>query len=114
MKTTTTQKPWGKFEQYTLNEPTTVKIIYINKGESLSLQYHKNRSEFWKIIEGNPIVTIGTEKIQAQQNDEFTIDNTVPHRIEATNEDVKFLEIAHGNFDESDIVRLEDKYGREN
>lgn len=114
MKTLTIQKPWGQFEQYTHNEETTVKIISVNKGDSLSLQYHNNRSEFWKILYGNPLVIIGEEKIQAHEGDEFTIEKTVHHRIEAVNDDVKFLEIAYGNFDEEDIVRLEDKYGREN
>lgn len=112
MKTLKVTKPWGAFEQYTHNENTTVKIIYINKGESLSLQYHNNRSEFWKILDGNPTITIGDNTIESKTNDEFIIEKGEEHRIEAKNDDVRFLEIAYGDFDEDDIVRLEDKYGR--
>jgi hypothetical protein len=32
--------------------------------------------------------------------------------VQATTEQLLFLEIAFGEFDEKDIVRLEDKYGR--
>jgi len=35
-----------------------------------------------------------------------------PHQLEAKDDDVQFLEIAFGNFDEEDIVRIKDKYGR--
>ncbi len=36
-------KPWGKFEQYTHNLPSTVKIITVQLGGVLSLQYHHGR-----------------------------------------------------------------------
>ena len=44
------ERPWGNFRQFSHNELSTVKIISINPNSSLSLQYHNNRSEFWKII----------------------------------------------------------------
>ena len=34
------------------------------------------------------------------------------HRIESIGDDLEVLEIAYGKFDEKDIVRLEDDYGR--
>ncbi|HEY4501282.1 MAG TPA: hypothetical protein VJI70_03425 [Candidatus Paceibacterota bacterium] len=40
------ERPWGNFERFTLNEKTTVKIITVNAGESISLQTHENRDEF--------------------------------------------------------------------
>ena len=44
--------------------------------------------------------------------DEFMIDKLEKHKIETTDNSVLFLEIAYGDFDEDDIIRLEDKYGR--
>jgi len=76
------------------------------------LQYHNDRTEFWYIISGHPVVTIGEQKINAKPGDEFTIGKKELHQIEATDDAVQFLEIAYGNFDEEDIVRIKDKYGR--
>lgn len=114
MKTLTIKKPWGQFEQFTKNENTTVKIHTINPNSSLSLQFHNHRSEFWKIIFGHPMVTIGEEKINAKPGDEFTIEKLEKHRIETGDEQAIMLEICYGDFDEEDIIRLEDKYGRIN
>ncbi len=105
-------RPWGKFEQFSLNEVSTVKIIYVNKNEELSLQYHKKREEFWKIIDGNPIITIGDKEIEAKKDDEFFIPIETKHRIKTKDSPSRILEISFGNFDEKDIVRLEDKYNR--
>ncbi len=106
------ERPWGKFEQFTQNESTTVKIISVRKGEELSLQFHDHRKEFWRIITGTPIVTVGTMKIPAKPGSEFFVEAKAPHRIEAAHDDVIFLEIAYGDFDEKDITRIEDRYGR--
>lgn len=112
MKTLTIEKPWGKFEQFTHNEVTTVKIISVNANNLLSLQYHNHRTEFWRIISGHPLVTVGEVVKIAKPGDEFIIDKLQPHRLEAQNDNVKVLEIAYGDFDEEDIIRYEDKYGR--
>ena len=112
MKTLVVKKPWGQFDQFTHNEPTTVKIISVNCNSSLSLQTHSHRTEFWRVISGHPLVTIGKKTKSANPGDEFTIDILQPHRLEAGDSDAQILEIASGDFDENDIVRLEDKYGR--
>ena len=112
MQKLTVKKPWGCFEQFTHNEQTTVKIIFIEKESSLSLQYHKNRSEFWHILAGSPVITIGDKKINAKPGDDFMIEKMEHHQIEAKEDTVQLLEIAYGDFDENDITRLEDKYGR--
>jgi mannose-6-phosphate isomerase-like protein (cupin superfamily) len=112
MDSVTTNRPWGSFTRFTNNEQSTVKLLYINKGEKLSLQYHNKREEFWKVIEGNPEITIGEKVVLAQKGDEFQIGKNVNHRIGAEASDVVILEISTGEFDEEDIVRLEDKYNR--
>jgi mannose-6-phosphate isomerase-like protein (cupin superfamily) len=112
MKTLVIEKPWGKEDQFTLNEISTVKILSVNKGGALSLQDHGHRSEFWRIISGTPIVIVGDKKVVANPGDEFIIKELEPHQLEAPSDDVQVLEIAFGKFDEEDIVRIKDKYGR--
>lgn len=106
------ERPWGNFRQFTHNSPSTVKIVFVKKGEAFSLQYHNNRTEFWKILSGTPEVTIGESVVHAKKGDEFTIAPKINHRVSSIDTDTEFLEIAYGNFDESDIIRIEDKYGR--
>ncbi len=105
-------RPWGSFRQFTSNEVTTVKILSVTAGQKLSLQYHHKRNEFWRVLSGNPSITIGEETRIAKQGDEFYIDAKAVHRIGAPTDDVEILEIAFGDFDENDIVRIEDAYGR--
>ena len=106
------KRPWGSFERFTLNEPSTVKIITVNRGEAFSLQKHKGRDEWWKILEGDGKATIdGTEK-EIKVGDEYFLPRGTEHRILAGKSAVVFLEISFGDFDENDIVRIEDRYGR--
>lgn len=112
MESVTTKRPWGSFTRFTNNEPSTVKLLFVNSGEQLSLQYHNKREEFWRIVSGEPEITIGEEIKMAKVGDEFVIGVGVKHRISAPNNDVVILEVSKGDFDEDDIVRLEDKYGR--
>ncbi len=112
MESVTTKRPWGSFTRFTNNELSTVKLLNVNKGEQLSLQYHAKREEFWKVISGTPKIVIGDDTFDAKAGDEFTVSVNTKHRISAPNDDVVILEISKGEFDEDDIVRLEDVYGR--
>lgn len=112
MKKLLEERPWGNFVRYTHNEQTTVKIITIKPGEGLSLQSHEKRREFWRILKGRPHVTIGDLTVVGQSGDEFDIPEKTLHQISSTDDEVQFLEIAFGEFDENDIVRVSDRYGR--
>ena len=110
----TETRPWGTCEQFTLNEPTTVKIITVSAGKKLSLQMHANRDEFWRIIRGSGTVLIGGKKRKARLGGEFYIPRGTQHRAESSSgrENLRFLEISFGLFDENDETRIEDDYGR--
>jgi mannose-6-phosphate isomerase-like protein (cupin superfamily) len=112
MKATYDKRPWGLEEILTINEPSTVKILTINPGQRTSLQYHNHRKEFWKIIQGEAIFEIDGKKIDAKIGDEMDIDTKMTHRLIGKDEQAKILEISFGKFDENDITRLEDDYGR--
>ncbi len=105
-------RPWGEFIQFTLNEISTVKLIVVNPNSELSLQYHNKRRELWRVISGNPILTIGENVFETKAGDEVEVPVGSKHRIKSQDVRVEILEISLGEFDENDIVRLEDKYGR--
>lgn len=107
-----TVKPWGKFEQFTLNEKSTVKLIYINPEQRTSLQTHKNRSETWCVVRGQCQVIVGDLKMNLYENGIVHIPVGMPHRIIGLDERAVILEIAFGEFDEADIVRIQDDYER--
>ena len=112
MKTSLKKRPWGGFEQFTKNELSTVKILVVKPKQAFSLQYHKKRQEFWKVLDGKCKITIGKDVVNAKPGDEFIIPKKTNHRCMALGKEVKILEVSFGKFDEKDIVRLEDKYGR--
>jgi mannose-6-phosphate isomerase len=107
------ERPWGKFRRFTKNAPSTVKIITVNPGASLSLQSHAHRGEFWHVISGSGTAEIDGEKHEAVSGKELHIPVGAKHRLSANEGSVlEILEITIGDFDEGDIVRYEDKYGR--
>ena len=106
------ERPWGAFTKFAENIPCTVKIITVHPHQELSLQYHEHRDEFWYVISGSGIATVGTDIQEIKAGDSCTIGKKIVHRAKAHAEPLVFLEIALGNFDENDIVRLEDNYGR--
>lgn len=108
----TEKRPWGEFREFALNEPSTVKILTIHKGESFSLQKHLHRVEFWRVLRGDPEITIGDNVTRAKRGSEFEILKEVDHRIGASLNNVEILEISRGKFKEGDIIRKEDKYDR--
>ena len=105
-------RPWGDFERFTLNEKTTVKIITVNEGESISLQTHEHRDEFWRVLKGSGVIRIADIDHEAHEGSAFFCPRYSEHRVTGGVGGTTFLEIAFGDFDEGDIERLEDRYGR--
>jgi mannose-6-phosphate isomerase-like protein (cupin superfamily) len=106
-------RPWGKFRSFPHQKASSVKVITVNSGQSLSLQYHNNRSEFWIFLDEGLEVTIGDKICLPVKNEEIFIPQKTPHRIRNTTAvEARFLEFWIGNSDEGDIVRLADSYGR--
>jgi mannose-6-phosphate isomerase-like protein (cupin superfamily) len=106
------ERPWGNFRQFTYNDPSTIKIITVKPNEILSLQSHQKRSELWHVIAGDGTVEIGEIKKNTIVGDEHQIQIGQKHRLGAGPNGIQVLEIAVGDFDENDIIRYEDKYGR--
>jgi mannose-1-phosphate guanylyltransferase/mannose-6-phosphate isomerase len=109
----TSHRPWGSFTQYCLNEPVTVKIITVKAGAELSLQRHRHRAELWIPLDPTLQVQVDGRTWQPAMHEEVWIPAGATHRLAAPgSQNGRIMEIAFGEFDEEDIERLEDHYGR--
>jgi mannose-6-phosphate isomerase-like protein (cupin superfamily) len=107
------ERPWGQFQQFVSNERVTVKIITVEPGHRLSLQKHGHRGEFWHVLDVPIDVTVDERSWTAQPGDDVWVPCGAIHRMANKGDRAgRLLEIAFGDFDESDIERLEDDYTR--
>jgi mannose-6-phosphate isomerase-like protein (cupin superfamily) len=105
-------RPWGSFDQFTKNELSTVKLLRVEPGQAFSLQYHHHREELWHVLSGDGSIRIGERTLPVVPGETHVIPQGTLHRIEGGTAAVTVLEVSFGDFEEDDIVRVEDKYGR--
>jgi mannose-6-phosphate isomerase len=110
------EKPWGYELVWAETEHYVGKVLFVKAGESLSLQFHRVKDESWLVQEGRAKLELGSagdavlkeEVIAAGATFRFR-PGTV-HRVTAL-EDTTIVEVSTNHLD--DVVRLEDRYGRE-
>jgi mannose-6-phosphate isomerase-like protein (cupin superfamily) len=116
-----TTRPWGTYEVLYDGPECKVKRLIIKAGHRISLQSHKFRDEHWLFVSGKPLVEL------------FAMDSTImnliytpgvgtyrmipkgwKHRISAEGKyDTIIIETQLGSsYDEDDITRYEDDFGR--
>lgn len=100
---------WAETDQY------AGKLLFVRAGESLSLQYHEIKDESWLVREGRARLELGDvggalEPVEISSGDAFRFPPGTVHRLEAV-EDTLLIELSTPHLD--DVVRLEDRYGRE-
>ena len=106
-------RPWGKFRRFPHEDAGSIKIITVEPGARISLQYHDGRDEFWVVLDAGLEITVGERVRPAAPNEEIVIPRRVAHRVRNTGTtQARFLEIWIGRSSEEDIVRLEDDYHR--
>ena len=107
-------RPWGSFETLHLAAGNQVKLIEVNPGAALSLQYHHKRAEHWVVVSGEAWVTRGENAFALKENESTFIPIGMPHRLEnKTAVPLRIIEVQVGSYlGEDDIVRLEDRYRR--
>jgi len=108
-------RPWGEFYQWDKGKDWNLKTLVIKPGKKLSLQYHHHREEWWMLVEGDAQYTVVKNARRMSGNlkkgEFFKVLKGMTHRI-SSRKGGAVIEIAFGNFEEDDIVRLEDDYGR--
>jgi mannose-6-phosphate isomerase len=110
----TTLTPWGHYKIILECPFTKVKTIVVHPNEKLSYQYHLHRKEIWTIVQGAAKVKVNNVSYIKKVGDVIKIEKEERHQIENIGEkNLIFIEVQLGeSFEEQDIVRLEDKYGR--
>ena len=108
-------RPWGFYEILLDTDYTKVKQITVNSGQRLSYQYHEKRKEYWTIVKGSATIILDDEKVFRNQGESIHIPLGSKHRIiNETDEILIFIEVQTGeSFEEEDIIRIEDDYGRQ-
>lgn len=109
------ERPWGWFETIEERDHYKLKKIYVSPNQQFSLQYHNHRNEHWVVVEGDGNITLNGITFLIRVGDFVKIYIRQTHRMKAGSAGVLFYEVQMGNkCEESDIVRLEDDYGRIN
>lgn len=106
------ERPWGSFERFVANEVSTVKLLHIAPGKRFSLQKHAKRAEFWRVVEGSGRITVGDETKPFNKGDEALVPQDTLHRLEGGPEGMTVMELISGQYEEDDIIRVDDDYGR--
>lgn len=105
-------KPWGREIKWAdVRGEYTAKILHIKRGHRLSKQYHKQKEESMLVLSGKLHLEYANHLLILQPGGSVHIPPGTVHRPSATDEDVFILEIS--TWDDGDVVRLEDDYGRE-
>ena len=110
---TRVEKPWGYELHWAKTDRYVGKVIHINAGHALSLQYHNRKDEtiflwsgklLFEIQEGDRLV-----RHEVAPGQRFHVTPGTVHRMTAI-EDCDVFEVSTPELD--DVVRLEDRYGR--
>ncbi len=108
------EKPWGYELHWALTDRYAGKILHVNRGEALSLQYHERKDEYQYVIRGAVDIEIGgpdgaLPPRRMAAGDTLHITPGTRHRLTAV-EDTDIFEVSTPEID--DVVRIEDRYGR--
>jgi len=107
-------KPWGWELVWAEAEDYVGKLLFVRAGESLSLQYHEVKDESWLVQEGRARLELGEvegerEIVEIAPGDTYRFRPRTVHRVTAV-VDTLVIEVSTNHL--TDVVRLEDRYGR--
>jgi mannose-6-phosphate isomerase len=108
-------KPWGHETIWAQSDRYVGKILHINAGHELSVQYHNRKDETIYLLSGEMIYRVRgsddvLDDVQLRIGEAFrNTPGTIHQMVALTDCDV--LEVSTPELD--DVVRLSDKYGRE-
>lgn len=112
------EKPWGyELIFAVVSDKYAGKVIHVNAGHSLSLQYHREKEETISVLDGEALIEYGPAADQLAERhfgpgDTIHLPPGVLHRVRALS-DLTFAEASTARPGwREDVVRLEDSYGR--
>ncbi|HKC21525.1 MAG TPA: hypothetical protein VKB64_03340 [Gaiellaceae bacterium] len=110
------EKPWGYELIWAETDEYVGKLLFVKAGESLSLQFHNVKDESWLVQQGRAKLELGSAGDAMLKQEvigpgaTFRFRPGTVHRVTAI-DDTKIVEVSTPELD--DVVRLEDRYGRE-
>jgi mannose-6-phosphate isomerase-like protein (cupin superfamily) len=108
-------KPWGYELIWARTDDYCGKVLFVRAGESLSLQFHRQKDESWLIQSGRAKLDMAAAGEKVPQSEvvgpgaAFRLKPGTVHRVTAV-EDTTILEASTPQLE--DVVRLDDRYGR--
>ena len=110
---TRVDKPWGYELHWAKTDRYVGKVIHVNKGHALSLQYHNLKDETIYLWTGRITFEIEVNGVltsrEMKPGEAVHITPKTVHRMTAI-EDSDIFEVSTPEL--HDVVRLEDRYGR--
>lgn len=103
------EKPWGFELRWAVTERYLGKILHINRGQALSLQYHRAKDETILVNSGLLDLELNGTLHHLRPGDCVRIQPLTRHRMTAV-EECEIFEVSTPEID--DVVRIEDRYGR--
>jgi len=107
------EKPWGHELIWARTDRYVGKILHVEAGHVLSLQYHERKDESIYVLAGEIILRLqeGDTLIERplRQGEAFHIQPPLVHQFEAVVTS-DLLEASTPEID--DVIRLKDRYGR--
>jgi mannose-6-phosphate isomerase len=115
VKVTTVPKPWGHETIWARSDRYVGKILHINAGHELSVQYHNRKDETIYLLAGEIVYRVqgkddALDDVELRIGESFRITPGTIHQMVALT-DCDVLEVSTPELD--DVVRVSDKYGRE-
>jgi mannose-6-phosphate isomerase len=112
-------KPWGHEQIFAVVEGRYVgKLLTVNAGESLSLQYHEQKDETIALVSGRAELDLGTaadslRSIALAVGTSVHVRPGLLHRLRALDDSVLVEASTADPGWREDVVRIEDRYGRD-
>jgi mannose-6-phosphate isomerase len=108
------EKPWGHEVWWAHTDRYAGKLLVVNAGHALSLQYHREKDETSHLLSGRLQLIVGANadelvEQEIEPGQSWRIKPGTVHSIEAL-EDSVVLEASTPQL--KDVVRLQDRYGR--
>jgi mannose-6-phosphate isomerase len=108
------EKPWGYELIFAHTDRYVGKILHIDAGQALSLQYHEVKDETLHLLEGTYELEVEEEGSMVRRTmkpgDTYHIPPNTKHRMTTDTDSCDILEVSTPELE--DVVRLEDRYGR--
>ena len=113
------ERPWGKFETllritFPDGNNSVVKKIVIKPNQRTSDQKHSLRCEHWTFVFGQGHVVLNGDVVPVRPGIMLKVPAGHSHMVINSDEvdPLIYIEVTTGFFDEDDIRRLSDEYGR--